>query len=30
MEVPSTQDYIVEVVPKGSQALSYTLGVILQ
>ena len=30
MEVPSTQDYVVEVVPKGTQALSYTLGVIVQ
>ena len=29
MEVPSTQDYMVEVVPKGTQALSYTLGVIV-
>jgi hypothetical protein len=30
MEVPSTQDYIVEVVPEASQVLSYTLGVIVQ
>ena len=30
MEVPSTQDYVVEVVPKGTQALNYTLGVIVQ
>jgi len=30
MEVPSTQDYVVEVVPKGTQALSYTLGVVVQ
>jgi hypothetical protein len=30
MEVPLTQDYIVEVVPKAHQVLGYTLGVIVQ
>ena len=30
MEVPSTQDYIIEVVPKGTEALNYTLGVIVE
>ena len=30
MEVPSTQDYIIEVVPKGTDPLNYTLGVIVE
>jgi hypothetical protein len=30
MEVPSTQDYVIEVIPNGTDALNYTLGVIVE